>query len=218
MTVYDKAAHEASPGPNRTSPRIILVNGLPGAGKSTLATALARFWSATLYSKDNLKDVIADTCPTEPDPGWLSREAEDLLWFLAARRSRVILETWFGGPGRAKAMVDRLSNHGIPTSEIVEVWCAVPVHVARDRFLARAREDVSRHPRHLQAGAEVAWWETLGGEGPLNIGDVVRVDTTTPLKEHEVEAVLRAALRRTASPADEISPQFGLPATRPEPN
>lgn len=218
MTFHDGAAHEERIGPNRAATRLVIVNGLPGAGKSTLAAALARVWSATLFSKDNLKDVLAGTCPSEPDPSWLSREAEDLLWFLTARRPRVIIETWFGGPGRAAAVVERLHGCGILASEVVEVWCEVPVYMARDRFLARARGDASRHPRHLQAGAETAWWDTLHGEGPLGITDVVRVDTTAPLEDQAVEELLWAVLHRTALPADGISPRFGPPATWPEPS
>ena len=41
MTFHDGAAHEERIGPNRAATRLVIVNGLPGAGKSTLAAALA---------------------------------------------------------------------------------------------------------------------------------------------------------------------------------
>ena len=37
MTFHDGAAHEERIGPNRAATRLVIVNGLPGAGKSMLA-------------------------------------------------------------------------------------------------------------------------------------------------------------------------------------
>jgi predicted kinase len=39
--------------------RLVLVNGVPGAGKTTLATALAGALPATLVSKDAIKEALA---------------------------------------------------------------------------------------------------------------------------------------------------------------
>ena len=43
----------------RVVDRLVLVNGLPGAGKTTLATALAGALPATLVSKDAIKEALA---------------------------------------------------------------------------------------------------------------------------------------------------------------
>ena len=196
-----------------------MVNGLPGAGKSTLANALALRWGATRYSKDDLKDALADTCSQEPDPAWLSREADGLLWYLASRRQRVVVETWFGGSDKSPNVLDRLMRCGIPTSRVVEVWCDVPMRVARDRFLARARKDTSRHRRHLQAGADPAWWDEIADAEPLGLSRVVRVDTTMPLSDAEVQGVHEAALlTQMPQRRDAIPPESGPLRTAFGPN
>lgn len=171
--------------------QLVLVNGLPGAGKSTLAAAFARAWDAARYSKHSLKDFLAESSARETDAGWLSRVAEDLLWFLAARRSRVVVETWFGSADRASAVRTRLDAAGIDPERAVEVWCEVPMTVARDRLLTRARDDAARHSRHLQEGADPAWWDSLLGVGPLGLTRVVRVDTGVPLSGDRVHELLR---------------------------
>jgi predicted kinase len=39
---------------------LILVNGLPGSGKTTLANGLARQLDAPLIAKDAIKEAVAD--------------------------------------------------------------------------------------------------------------------------------------------------------------
>lgn len=174
--------------------RLIIVNGIPGAAKSTIAAAIAQAWRSPLYSKDALKDVLASVYTEEPDARWLSDEADELLWFLVSRRRRAVIETWFGSSDRVDRIRERLAASGTPAAGVAEVWCDVPMEVARDRFFERARHDPTRHPRHLQAGADPMWWESLADVGPLGAGRTVRINTTCPVSNADVETLIASAL------------------------
>jgi predicted kinase len=43
--------------------RLVLVNGLPGSGKTTLASQLAAHLSVPWVSKDSVKELLADAFP-----------------------------------------------------------------------------------------------------------------------------------------------------------
>lgn len=158
---------------------LVLVNGLPGAGKTTVAHALATALAAPLIAKDALKEAVADAVPAVSGPV-LGAAASDLMWTLAAAMSGlVVLESWWFRP-RDLGFVEAGLRRCRPAS-VVEVWCDVPGHLARSRYAARRR-----HPVHDDAGmSDETWrcWEP--GAEPLGVGPVVRIDTTgvVPLDE-----------------------------------
>lgn len=69
----------------RVGTLLVLVNGLPGAGKSTVGRALAQVSGARFLSKDAVKEALA-TCVEDPagltDLGGI---AMDAVWSLAPR-------------------------------------------------------------------------------------------------------------------------------------
>jgi glucokinase len=54
---------------------VVLVNGLPAAGKSTLAAELAVALGLALVSKDVIKETHADVLGADPPPGLPNRRA-----------------------------------------------------------------------------------------------------------------------------------------------
>jgi predicted kinase len=47
---------------------LVLGNGLPGSGKTTVATGLAAVLEASLISKDAIKEAVAEIVSTVPGP------------------------------------------------------------------------------------------------------------------------------------------------------
>ncbi|WP_020573499.1 AAA family ATPase [Actinopolymorpha alba] len=176
---------------------VVLVNGLPAAGKSTLAPPLSRALGLPLFSKDVIKETHADCLGSDspddrPQRAWnaaLGRAASETMWSLLrfAPCGAVLESSWradvrkFVVAGLARAGVDR----------IVEVWCDVPAEVARERFIARWP---SSHPIHGTLISEDEHDQMVGHAEPLELGPVRRVDTTGPV---DVEAL--AAWCRTAT-------------------
>ncbi|GAA1553179.1 hypothetical protein GCM10009827_087340 [Dactylosporangium maewongense] len=150
---------------------LVLVNGLPGSGKTTLATGLAPVLDASLISKDAIKEAVAEIVSAAPGQA-LGIAASEMMWTLAAAMpGSVMLESWWFKP-RDLRFVEAGLRRCSPAN-VVEVWCDVPAHVAKGRFAARQRHRIHDDRRQLAD----AWprWETEAE--PLGIAPVVRVDT-----------------------------------------
>lgn len=150
--------------------RIILVNGLPGAGKTTVATALAGRLGAPLLAKDAIKEAVAGAVPV-PVPG-LGAAVMDQVWQLAAAMpGLVLIDSWWFAPRDRQFARDGLRRCGNPA--VVELWCDVPAPVARQRYAGR-----QRHPVHDDARRLAEEWDRWAAAAePLSVGAVVRLST-----------------------------------------
>ncbi|GAA1377086.1 AAA family ATPase [Catellatospora chokoriensis] len=161
---------------------VVLVNGLPGAGKTTLARELGHALRLPVFAKDAVKETLADHLPGQ-GPEWsrsLGVAAGETLWtLLAYAPGGAVLESpWLAHlrevvlAGLARAAIDPATVH--------EVWCDVPVEIALRRYEFRAP---GRHPVHrdtvVDSGARFAAWAAAAV--PLGVGTLHRVDTTGPV-------------------------------------
>jgi predicted kinase len=176
---------------------VVLVNGLPGAGKTTLARALGPHLGLPVFVKDAIKETLADRLPAGTGREWsraLGAASVEVMWALLADASTgAVLESPWLSHIRQLA-VDGLARAGVAAATTHEVWCDVTVEVARARYLERA---ASRHAIHDDmlgdTYARFAVWARYAE--PIGAGTVHRVDTSGPVDI----AALAARIRGGAS-------------------
>jgi hypothetical protein len=154
---------------------VVVVNGVPGAGKTTLAGPLADRLGMPLIAKDAIKEALFDVVGS-----WAPRErigalASETQWTIAAFRQGALMLESFYAAGRDEPYVERgLAALGGPPG--VEIWCETPLEVAFDRYRTRPR-----HTAHADAGRYEEWWALARAAKPMTGLPVLRVRTDRPV-------------------------------------
>ncbi|WNY32783.1 AAA family ATPase [Curtobacterium flaccumfaciens] len=162
----------------------IIVNGMPGSGKSTIGTALAEVLGCPFLSKDLIKEPLADVVGPMIASRPLGGIAMDTMWSMArAVENGVVLDAvWL--PSRDRDRLEAgLASAGSPRA--VEVWCDTDRAAAEQRL--RDRYDPGtvpvRHEVHGDMADVLAFWDEHGDDAhPVGLAGVpvIRVDTTKP--------------------------------------
>jgi predicted kinase len=160
---------------------LVVVTGVPGAGKTSLATALAERLGSALISLDEIKEELAAQAEDTPRD-WLRYDAEaELAHRLEAFAGDAVVDIWIAPRRDTERIRDLLKRWW---DLMVEVRCEVPAVVAVERYAARPRpwphlppdedalsriRDAAEHPEALGAPRTVVVDTTR----PVEIGDVV---------------------------------------------
>jgi predicted kinase len=165
----------------------VLVNGPPGAGKSTMAGELARELGVPLISKDLLKEAMADQVITRLPTSGLGAIASEAMWQLAALvEGGVVVDSfWYVGRDE-RHLANGLETAGV--RDAVELWCTADIAVMRERFHTRAR-----HPAHHDDDRAEEWERMVRSATPISGFPVINVATDTPV---DVPALAMAVLKR----------------------
>jgi chloramphenicol 3-O-phosphotransferase len=167
---------------------IVVVSGLPAAGKSTLAARVRDELGLPLLGLDTVKEAIVDGLgPATPEDRFAVRlAARDVVVALAAANPQgCLIDIWIN-PGRDESgFVDGL--RAIAGARFLELVCRVPVAVALDRY---ARRD--RHPAHLPMddATRRRIEDASPLIGPLGLGPHLDVDTTAPVAAESLETLV----------------------------
>jgi predicted kinase len=174
--------------------RVVLVTGMPGSGKTTLASALADALGFSLLSKDYLKETLYDALAGAPNDLAFSRHvggaAMAVLWAVAAHSREVVLEANF----RPHSDYERAKLQTLGAN-IVEVFCECSREEAARRFASRSQRGT--HPVHPLTELSATLMDEY--DGPVGVGHVLRVSTMEAVDVPSVVAQVNAAFATLAA-------------------
>ena len=167
-------------------PVLIVINGIPGSGKTTVARRLSKDLPLPHICKDDIKERLYDVMGVG-DLQWSqdlgAATAEMLLALidkLLERRRSFIVESAFFKEFTADRLATIIKKRHPVT--VLEIYCATDPEVRKQRYIAR-NESGARHPGHVDHNhyktqsddAEVAV-----RYAPLEISTCLIYDTTSP--------------------------------------
>lgn len=165
------------PSPPAAARRIVLVSGAPGSGKTTLAVPLAKCLGLPLFSKDLIKETLADALGSGDGDLQASRKlggaSMELLWMLARCAPAAVLEANF----RPHSEYER-DRIGALDARVVEVHCDCGLPEAARRFGERAARagHHAAHPLRALNADDLSEYDR-----PIGIGQLIAIDTTHPV-------------------------------------
>jgi predicted kinase len=157
---------------------IVVVAGVPGSGKTTLARVLAPRLGLPLIAKDTIKEALFDALGTGDLP-WSERlgsASHRVMYAVAREAGSAMLEANFW-PGTAEHDLIALKR------PLLQIYCRCPLDLAVTRYQARIASP-DRHPGHLpehQRDEVIARWATTQPR-PLDLdAPIIEVDTAVPV-------------------------------------
>lgn len=169
---------------------LVVISGLPGSGKTSLARRLAPALDLPLIDKDDILDRLFELKGIGDD-AWrrtLSRESDTILRQEAENSSGAILVSFWRVPGMPSESGTPTDWLHAPSHHLVNVHCLCEPEIAALRFVRRIR-----HPGHLDRDASYAdvldSLRALTSLAPVELGRRIEIDTS---QEPEIEEVIRA--------------------------
>lgn len=175
--------------------RVVLANGVPASGKSTVARAIAKAKGWPLLTLDTVKEAFFAHLGTgDRDYSRLLGKASYQAIFALIKDfpdgTTAIVDAWFGFQP-VEVLQGHLANAGI--GQVAEIWCHASPEQIGERYRARLKK---RSSGHLGASYIPELIELARGAKPLGTYPLFDVDTEWPLDLPALEKWLERALER----------------------
>ncbi|MDD9271365.1 AAA family ATPase [Paenibacillus sp. GCM10023248] len=170
-----------------SKPLFVIINGLPGTGKTTLAKRLAQDVRLPLFSRDGLYETLYEAmecqhhgCPENMAPAAFALLYEVAGTLLSAGQS-LVTEGFFGRPELRSAEFLKLRKAS--DFQPLQIMCQADGEVILSRYLQR----MGRSDRH-EGHRDLEWLEQPGNRerllagrlAPMQLGGtLIEIDTTT---------------------------------------
>lgn len=175
LAALDLVATTAS----KSGKRLIMVNGIPASGKSSVSSALSRKTGWPVIALDAVKNPFLELIPDVDRPfnRILGRASYKSIFSIigeSAPASTFIVDAWFGFQP-TDVLREHIAMAGI--TEIVELWCHAPPEVISERYRNRIDKRPKGHPGLAYVPELI---ELARKAEPSRLGPTYEVETTRP--------------------------------------
>ena len=175
--------------------RLLMVNGVPASGKSSLAHRISKRTGWSVLGLDTVKTPFLELVEgvDRAFNRTLGRASYKSIFSIireAPEGATFIVDAWFGFQP-VSVLQDHINMAGI--TNVAELWCHAPPEVIAQRYSDRAGDRVAGHPGVSYVPELIALAERAE---PLGLGPVLDIDTTAP---QEIEAIANWAEGALAS-------------------
>ncbi|MFP2505956.1 AAA family ATPase [Buttiauxella gaviniae] len=154
---------------------VVLVNGVPASGKSTIARLLSEHFTLPLLTIDGIKEPFMAQFDEidRPFNRRLGSAAYEVIWSIVADspvQCIFIIDAWFGF--QPKEALERYLEHAGVT-RVLEVWNHIPGPLAAERYAQRLGVRRPGHPGEEYLPELVKLADTAE---PMSLGPVYTVE------------------------------------------
>ncbi len=177
--------------------KLIIINGPPGSGKTTVTTALREHIDMVIIEKDAIKEFYFEYVGYG-DRKWsiaLGKAAIDSMLSLVDQifhiQDQILIETAFYASIMKEDIAKLRRSHDI---EVLEIYCQLDEGVRSKRFFERANS--TRHPGHADILSPNEATENLDRYAPIAVGDIVYIDTENDIDVARLAETIKQFCRR----------------------